>query len=65
MRGFRDIKEVQRPGNSKKEVRFSDEALKIYNALFADDFSAKATLEQATKDCIETTSNVLSTAGGK
>lgn len=41
MRGFREIREAQRPGNRSTEVKISDEALKKYNALFADDNVAK------------------------
>ena len=65
MRGFREIRECERPGNRTKETKISEETMKKYNALFADDFSVKTTLDQATKDCIEASSNILSTAGGK
>ena len=65
MRGFREIRECERPGNRMKETKISEETMKKYNALFADDFSVKTTLEQATKDCIETTSKILAEGGTK
>lgn len=42
MRGFREIREAQRPGNSSKEVRFSGETMKKYNDLFAEDHQRAA-----------------------
>ena len=41
MARFREIRECERPGNRKKEVRFSEEAMQIYNSLFADESTAK------------------------
>ena len=35
---FREIRECERPGNTgSKKVEFSEEAMQIYNSLFADD----------------------------
>ena len=42
MRGFRDIHEAQRPGNKSKDVKFSEETMKKYNSLFADDTAIRS-----------------------
>ena len=45
MRGFREIRECERPGNKiTKKVEFSEDALKKFNDLFADDSARKVTI---------------------
>lgn len=45
MRCFREIREAQRPGNTgNKKVEFSEESLKKFNDLFADDSAKKVTV---------------------
>ena len=45
MARFREIREAQRPGNTGiKKVEFSEETMKKFNDLFADDSAKKVTV---------------------
>ena len=40
MRGFREIRECERPGDNTGPTTFSEEAMKKYNALFTEDIKS-------------------------